>query len=236
MKVNGTQTNAVRSVQRNVQSDDPIIKNAQSQIEELQKRMQALAKNEDMDADTKREKRQELMQQISDLHVTIRQRQIELRNKKQQESMEKAEAAKAKNEPKAVKEAKQAGAFTTRGLNAVLSAGNAMEISKTQGSVATSFEGRANVLETEIELDKARGADTSCKSKELSDINRRAGKSRSDQIETLGKAVKDIGEAVDDKDEENVEQDEEETAIGALYGKDGKLQSEEQEPEYQAKA
>lgn len=236
MKVNGSQTNAVQSVQRNVQSDDPIIKNAQSQIEELQKRIQALAKNEDMDADTKREKRQELMQQISDLHVTIRQRQIELRNKKQQESMEKAEAAKAKNEPKAVKEAKQAGAFTTRGLNAVLSAGNAMEISKAQGSVATSFEGRANVLETEIELDKARGADTSYKSKELSDINRRAGKSRSDQIETLGKAVKDISEAVDDKDEENVEQDEEETAIGAIYGKDGKLQSEEQEPEYQAKA
>lgn len=238
MKINGTQSTAVQSVKQNLQSDDPVIKNAQSQIEELQKRIQALAKNEDMDADTKREKRQELQQQISDLQATIRQRQMELRNMKQQESMEKAEAARAKKAPEAVKKAKQAGAFTTRGLNAVLSAGNAMEISKTQGSVATSFEGRANVLETEIELDKARGADTSYKSKELSDINRRAGKSRSDQIETLGKAAKDISEVNQDENKKTAEQDEDETVIGTLYGRDGKLQDKngEQEPEYQAKA
>lgn len=236
MRIDGTQTNAVKSVQRNVQSDDPVIKNAQSQIEELHKRIQELAKNEDMDPDTKREKRQELQQQISDLQASIRQRQMELRNKKQQESMEKAEAARAKKAPDAVKEARQAGAFSAKGTNALLSAGNAMEISKTQGSVATSFEGRANVLETEIELDKARGADTSYKSKELSDINRRAGKSRSDQIETLGKAAKDIRKAAEDEEDKNVEQEDNETVNGVIYGKDGKLHSEEQEPEYQDRA
>lgn len=58
-----------------------------------------------MDADAKREKRQELQQQISDL-TAIRQRQMEPRNKTQQENMEKAAAAKAKNQPEAVKEAK----------------------------------------------------------------------------------------------------------------------------------
>ena len=235
MKINGAQTSTVQSVKQNVQSDDPVIKNAQSQIEELQKRMQALAKNEDMDADTKREKRQELQQQISDLNVTIKQRQIELRNKKQQENMAKAEAAKAKNAPDSVKEAKQAGAFTTRGLNAVLSAGNAMEISKAQGDIAARLEGRANELKSEIKLDKERGADTRQKSEELAKATRGAGKAKSDQIGTLGKAVKELKDA-EDEDNRTEEQDEDETANGVLYGKDGKLQAEEQEPEYQAKA
>ena len=235
MKVNGTQTNAVQSVKQNVQSDDPVIKNAQSQIEALQKQIQNLAKNEEMDADTKREKRQELMQQISDLNVTIRQRQIELRNKKQQESIAKAEAAKAKKEPEAVKEAKQAGAFSTRGLNAVLSAGNAMDISKTQGDVAARLEGRANELKSEIALDKARGADTTAKSNELSKVTRGAEKAKSDQIGTLGKAVKELRDA-EDEDDKDVSQEEDETINGVLYSKDGKLQAEEQEPEYQAKA
>lgn len=235
MKINGAQTSTVRSVKQNVQSDDPVIKNAQSQIEALRKQVQNLAKNEEMDADAKREKRQELMQQISDLNVTIRQRQIELRNKKQQESMAKAEAARAKKEPDSVKEAKQAGAFTTRGLNAVLSAGNAMEISKAQGGLASRLEGRANELKSEIELDKARGADTRQKSEELSKVTRGAEKAKTDQIGTLGKAVKELKDA-EDEDNKAAEQDEEETANGVLYGKDGKLQSEEQEPEYQAKA
>ena len=235
MKVNSTQTNPVQSVKQNVQSDDPVIKNAQSQIEALQKQIQNLAKNEEMDADTKREKLQELMLQISDLNVTIRQRQIELRNKRQQENMAKAEAAKAKNEPESVKEAKQAGAFSTRGLNAVLSAGNAMDISKAQGDIATRLEGRANELKSEIKLDKARGADTTAKSDELSKVTRGAEKAKSDQIGTLGKAVKELRDA-EDEDDKDVSQEEDETVSGVLYSKDGKLQTEEQEPEYQAKA
>ena len=190
MKVDGAQTNQTQTVRQNIQSDDPVIKNAQSQIEALQKQLQQLAKNEDMDAETKREKRQELQQQISDLNASIRQRQMELRNKKQQENMAKAEAARAKNEPEAVKEAKQAGAFTTRGLNAVLSAENAMEISNAQGALATKLEGRAKELKREIALDKARGADTRQKSNELSKVTRGAKMAKSDQIGTLGKAVR----------------------------------------------
>lgn len=235
MKINGTQQNTAQSVRQNVQSDDPIIKNAQSQIEALQKQIQNLAKNEDMDADTKREKRQELQQQISDLNVTIRQRQLELRNKKQQENMAKAEAARAKNEPETAR-AKQAGTFSTRGLNAVLSAGNAVEISKTQGDIAARLEGRAKELKSEIALDKARGADTRQKSEELAKVTRGAEKAKTDQIGTLGKAVKELSDATEDENERKAEQDEDETVTGVLYGKDGKLQAEEQEPEYQAKA
>ena len=233
MKVNAAQSGNTLSIKQNVQSDDPVIKNAESQIEALQKQIQNLAKNEEMDADTKREKRQELMQQISDLKVSIRQRQMELRDKKQQESMAKAEAAKAKKQPESSKEAKQAWAFTTRGLNAVLSAGNALDISKAQGGLASRLEGRSNVLKTEIELDKTRGADISAKSDELSKVSRGAEKAKSNQIGTLGKAVEELRDA---EDEKNTPQDEDETVGGVLYGKDGKVQTEEQEPEYQAKA
>lgn len=232
MKINGTQANQAQTIRQKVQSDDPVIKNAQSQIEELQKRIQALAKNEDMDADTKREKRQEMQQQISELHATIRQRQMELRSKKQQESMEKAAAAKAKNETDAVKEAKQAGAFTTRGLNAVLSAENAMEISKAQGGLAAKLEGTANELKTEIAEDRKKGVDTRYKDKELSKITRGAETAKSEQIGALGKAVNELREAK----EKNTSEEEEKTVNGVLYDKDGKLQAEEQDPEYQAKA
>lgn len=235
MKVNAAQSGNTLSIKQNVQSDDPVIKNAESQIEALQKQIQNLAKNEEMDADTKREKRQELMQQISDLKVSIRQRQMELRDKKQQESMAKAAVAKEKKQPDSVKEAKQAGAFTTRGLNAVLSAGNALDISKAQGGLASRLEGRSNVLKTEIELDKARGADISAKSDELSKVSRGAEKAKSNQIGTLGKAVEELRDA-EDEDNKKVPQDEDETVGGVLYGKDGKVQTEEQEPEYQAKA
>ena len=236
MKVDTAQTNTAQSIRQNTQSDDPVIKNAQSQIEALQKQLQQLAKNEDMDADTKREKRQELQQQISDLNASIRQRQMELRNKKQQENMAKAEAARAKNEPEAVKEAKQAGAFTTRGLNAVLSAGNAMEISKAQGEIAARLEGRANELRSEIALDKSRGADTRQKSNELSKVTRGAKKAKSDQIGTMGKAVKELSDAAEDEDDRKSLQEDDETVIGVLYSKDGKLQAEEQKPEYQSRA
>ena len=236
MKVDGTQTNQTQSIRQNTQSDDPVIKDAQSRIKALQKQLRQLAKNEEMDADTKREKRQELQQQISDLNAAIRQRQMELRNKKQQQNMEKAEAARAKNEPESVKEVKQAGAFTTRGLNAVLSAGNAMEISKAQGDLASGLEGRGNVLKREISLDKARGADTRQKSNELSKVTRGAKKAKSDQIGTLGKAVKELSDAAEDKENKNLSQEEDETVVGVLYSKDGKLQTEEQDTEYQAKA
>lgn len=214
MKVDAAQTNTSQSIRQNTQSDDPVIKNAQSQIEALQKQLQQLAKNEDMDADTKREKRQEL----------------------QQQNMAKAEAARAKNEPEAVKEAKQASAFTTRGLNAVLSAGNAMEISKAQGEIAARLEGRANELRSEIALDKSRGADTRQKSNELSKVTRGAKKAKSDQIETLGKAVKELSDAAEDEDDRKSLQEDDETVIGVLYSKDGKLQAEEQKPEYQSRA
>lgn len=235
MKVNGVQANPAQTMRQNTRSDDPVIKNAQSRIEALQKQLQQLAKNEDMDADTKREKRQELQQQISDLNAAIRQRQMELRNKKQQENMEKAAAARAKNEPEAV--ARHAGAFTTKGMNAVLSAGNAMEISKAQGDLAARLDGRANELKSEIALDKARGADTREKSEELAKAARGTKKAQSDQIGTLGKAVKELKDA-EDNDRNTSQEDEEETVNGVLYGKDGKLQDKnmEQEPEYQAKA
>ena len=237
MKVDGTQTNPTQALRQNTQSDDPVIKNAESQIEALQKQLQQLAKNEDMDADTKREKRQELQQQISDLNAAIRQRQMELRNKKQQENMEKAEAARTKNEPEAVKEAKQAGAFTTRGLNAVLSAGNAMEISKAQGDIATKLEGRANELKSEISRDKSRSADIRQKSNELSKVTRGAKKAKSDQIGTLSKAVRELSDAAEDEEDKKASsQEEDETIVGVLYSKDGKLQTEEQDPEYQARA
>ena len=81
MNISGVQSQNTAAYQQvnKQQGDDPVIKNAQSQIDELRKQLQQLAENEEMDPKTKTEKKQQIQQQISDLNAQIRQRQMEIR-------------------------------------------------------------------------------------------------------------------------------------------------------------
>lgn len=153
-------TQAVQNTYKTL-SDDPQIKNLQNQIAELQKQIQSLAENDEMDAKTKSEKKQELQKQIASLNAEIRQRRIEA----QRERQAAAKPAEAKAEPRKFKDG-----FDEDDTNTLLAASSSLEQSKTVGSVIKSSEGRARILTSEIETDKARGADTTAKEKELEKI------------------------------------------------------------------
>lgn len=69
---------------------DPTCKNLQQQIERLQQELKEVSANQEMPAEAKMKKRQELQKQISELQIQLRQRQIEVkreeREKKKEES------------------------------------------------------------------------------------------------------------------------------------------------------
>ena len=111
MQITGIQTQGNNNMGVNKQqSEDSVIKNAQSQIEELRKQLQQLAENKDMDPKAKTEKKQQLQQQIADLNAQIRQRQAELRKEKQSP---KESAQKAAEKEAASDAAKKADGFDT---------------------------------------------------------------------------------------------------------------------------
>ena len=68
---------------------DAVSKDLQNQIENLQKRMQELSSNQEMPAETKMKKRQELQKQISDLEVQLRQHQMEVKHEAAMKKREK---------------------------------------------------------------------------------------------------------------------------------------------------
>ena len=127
MNITGIQSQNTAAYQQvnKQQGDDPVIKNAQSQIEELRKQLQQLAENKDMDPKTKTEKKQQIQQQISDLNTQIRQRQAEMRKEKQSPK-ENTQRAAAEAETK--KENAKAGGFSAASASALISASNALSI------------------------------------------------------------------------------------------------------------
>lgn len=229
------------------ESQDSVIKGLQSRIEEIRNQMRELAKNEEMDPKTKADKKAEMQKQISELQAQIRQRQAEMREEKTQPT----EQAKQKQmEKQAEKEAKQQAktgvksAITKTGANALISAGKSMDISKTQGAVASSLEGKARELAAEIRSDASRGGATKEQYEALADITARAQKAKGEQAATLGKANKEMQTAneIDAKTREKTEKEQkDENALGeeenndeinteGKYDKDGNL-TPEKDPE-----
>lgn len=190
MQITGaaSSTQAVQNTNKTI-SDDPQIKNLQNQIAELQKQIQSLAENDEMDAKTKSEKKQELQKQIANLNNEIRQRRIQAQKEKQ----EAAKPVKSEAAPRKFKDG-----FDEKETSTLLAASSSLEQAKTVGSVIKSSEGRARILTTEIEADKARGADTSAKEKELEKIEEHTEAAK----ENLAGEAKESQEADEDKEAE----------------------------------
>lgn len=55
---------------------DPVSKNLQQQIDHLQQELKEISANQEIPAETKMKKRQEIQKQISELQIQLRQRQI----------------------------------------------------------------------------------------------------------------------------------------------------------------
>lgn len=194
---------------------DPVSKDLRRQIENLQKQLQELSANQDMPAETKMKKRQEMQKQISELEIQLRQRQIEM---KQEQTRKKKESGNAFDEMTGAKQlekksGKQSNGMSTGSMEALLSADAAMKQADVHGSTATKMENRAGVLETEIMLDSGRGGSSNIefKQEELAETKALADQAVSSQMESLAEANESVQEAAreeqkdkDGKEEENV--------------------------------
>ena len=194
---------------------DAVSKDLQNQIENLQKRMQELSSNQEMPAETKMKKRQELQKQISDLEVQLRQHQMEV---KHEAAMKKREKTNGMDELLGTKKqeklkSKQGTGMSAGNMEALLSAEASMKQAGTHGSTARVMEGKAAVLESEIALDSARGGNPVSKKEQLVEVQEKAQQATSSHMESLAQANKIIQDAAkeeqkdkEDKTEEKADQ------------------------------
>lgn len=171
----------------NMQSD-PICKNIQNRIANLRERLQSISSDENMTAEDKMKKRQEIQQEISNLNQQIRQREIEQRKEQQ------AKKAPAEDFPKPKrKSGKRSTGLSQASMQAMISADSSVKQAEVQGSVASAMDGRAGVLKAEIKQDA--GRDNSDKKAELAEVEQKSADATASQMGTLAEAEKSIKEA-----------------------------------------
>ena len=187
MKINGISGSNAQMGQMGMnQATDSYSRNIQSQIANAQKQLQELSSNEEMTLEEKMKKRQEIQQQISDLNMQLRQHQAEQRKEKQQAKASSMDDMKSKAGEKGI-------GMSQASMTAMISADTSIKQAKVQGSVATSMEGRAGVLESEIKNNH--GSDVTKKKEELADVTQKAQAATASQMNTLAEANKAMEEA-----------------------------------------
>ncbi len=183
---------------------DPASKNLQQQIDRLQQQLKEISANQEMPAETKMKKRQDLQKQISELQIQLRQRQIDAKR----EEREKKKEANSFNDLLGTKEQSSTNAAQSTGLSAntmtaMISADKSVKQANVQGSVATRLEAKATTLASEIKLDGARGGDTSDKQAELADLEAKAEAAEASQLSTLTEASDTLQDAAKDEKSDN---------------------------------
>ena len=192
MKINGISGSNAQMGQMGMnQATDSYSRNIQSQIANAQKQLQELSSNEEMTLEEKMKKRQEIQQQISDLNMQLRQHQTEQRKEKQQAKGTSMDDMLGGT--KGGKSGSKSAGLSQASMTAMISADTSIKQAKVQGSVATSMEGRAGVLESEIKNNH--GADVTKKKEELADVTQKAQAATASQMNTLAETNKAMEEA-----------------------------------------
>ena len=191
MKINGINGANTQMGQMGMnQATDSYSRNIQSQIANAQKQLQELSSNEEMTLEEKMKKRQEIQQQISDLNMQLRQHQAEQRKEKQQAKASSMDDMIGGTKSKA---GEKGIGMSQASMTAMISADTSIKQAKVQGSVATSMEGRAGVLESEIKNNH--GSDVTKKKEELADVTQKAQAATASQMNTLAETNKAMEEA-----------------------------------------
>lgn len=190
---------------------DPMVRDLQRQIEDLQNRMKELSYNPDLTPEMKAKKRQELQKQISDLEMQLRQRQMEVKREeiaKRQENYSMDEMLGTKQQAK--KSGKQNTGPSSGSMEAMISADNSLKQADVNGSVAKKMEGRAGVLEAEIKQDNAMGCNPEGKEETLVKTQAKAYEATSTQMGALALAEKNAERAAEESREQDKEEQEKE--------------------------
>lgn len=209
MKINGVNgANAHVGIMGAMNTNDSFSKNIQSQIERKQEELHEISSDKEMPLEEKMKKRQEIQQEINVLQQQLRQHEIEQRREgmngsgKQEKgiSMEEMLGGNRKN----VKSRNNMSGTSKQGsqnissatMSAMISADASLKQAGAQGSMAVQIKGKANVLESEIKMDKGRGASTEKKEAELEDLQEKAATATKAQMSELSDANKVMEDAV----------------------------------------
>lgn len=208
MKINGVNgANAQADIMQAMNTNDSFSKNIQSQIERKKEELHEISSDKEMLPEEKMKKRQEIQQEINVLQQQLRQHEIERRREemngsgKQEKGISMEEmlgegkkAVKSRNSRNgASKKGAQDMSLTT--MTAMISADASMKQADVQGSAAVQIKGAANVLESEIKMDKGRGASTEKKEAELADLQEKSQTATEAQMSVLWDANKVMEEA-----------------------------------------
>lgn len=196
---------------------DPTCKNLQQQIDRLQQELKEVSANQEMPVEAKMKKRQELQKQISELQIQLRQRQIEVKReerekKKEESSFDDLLGTKNQNGQNAA----QSVGLSADSMTAMISADQSVKQANVQGSTATKMEGRANVVEVEMQLDSGRGGSSNIdlKEAELSKLRETAEKATSSQMESLAEASETLQDAAKSEESDNRSENDDKKAPG----------------------
>lgn len=199
MKIGGIAgaNNSVQGGGMNPQMDS-VSRNLKNQIANAQKELRDLSSNEDMTAEEKMKKKQEIQQEIANLNQQLRQHQMEQRRQQSSSGRDTAEGNGSAGDMKAESAGKGGTGADSRksglsqtSMRSMLSADSAVKQAKVQGSVAAKMDGKAGVLRAEIKQDGGNAA----KEAELAEVEQKGMKAESSQLSTLAKANREMEEA-----------------------------------------
>lgn len=210
MKVDGTGGISISAAALGMEAGggqtDPQVKELQNQIQNLQKQLKELSENGEMSVEMKSKKRQDLQKQISDLEMQLRQRQIEVKReevmKKRQENYSMDEMLGTKQQAK--KSGRQSTGMSAGGMEALISADASLKQADVHGSVAQAKEGKANVLESELSLDKMSGPAPAWKEDAVAELRAQSDAATAAQMGALAQAAEEAKKAAD---EDNSQED-----------------------------
>lgn len=182
------------------QKTDAESKGIQNQIADAQMQLQGLSSKEELSAQEKMQKRQEIQKQITELNNQLRQHQMELRQEQQQTNQKKVEdMLEGEKDSKPAKEELEVTKISDASMEAVIAADTAVDMAQGYRGLSNVMKGEAKVLEGELKLDAGRGADTEEKKKVLEDIEIRAEKIEAIQREILSEATIELQTVVKDE-------------------------------------
>lgn len=175
---------------------DSVSKGIQSKILDAQRQMQELSSKEELSAEEKMKKRQELQQEISSLNTQLRRRQAEISSEQRRAAM--ADNAQAERDDEGDEKNTEAG-IPHKEMRAIARTDSSMEQTRRQGMVVARIEGGIAILKGEISQNEILGMDGERKEAELEKQQEKALKATSSQFSALGEAHKAMREAAQDK-------------------------------------
>lgn len=184
---------------------DSVSKNIQQQIENLRKQMQEVSGDDSLTQEERMKKKQEYQKQINELTIELRQHQMEQR-KQEQESRVKAQEMEREASSQNAQENRTG--MSAQGMQAVISADNAINVAKVSGRVADELEGQANIVKGEI---KAGRGNIEAKEAALQSLEEKAANASSTQMKQLRGVVQDVKETVEGKSNPEAAGSEEDT-------------------------